>query len=107
MSGLFPYVLYVRYNVCMILLLHIVTMVLSVVFTVSLFVLAAAGKRTVHWARITNRVITASGVSAGVVLLVQHPILSTCVTLTAYVVVFMAAEYYMHKRVPQTSVASE
>lgn len=82
-----------------ILMFHIFAMITSVLLTVGLFSFAVAARRTSHVVRITNRIVTTLGVVAGAILLVQHPMLSTCVTLTSYIVVFTVAERYIQKRI--------
>lgn len=81
-----------------ILMFHIFSMITSVVLTVGLFSFAVAARRTSDVVRITNRIVTTLGVIAGAVLLIQHPMLSTCITLTTYVMAFMVAEHYIQKR---------
>ncbi len=77
---------------------HIILLSVSILLTIGTTI-AAANKNSVS-KRLTacNIVITSFGVLLGIILLLDAPIGSRCIELSAYVALFAVAQVYIRKR---------
>lgn len=86
------------YMHALLLTLHIVALSLSIVATVTMTILALFSKATPKNVQRLNLAITSIGIALGTILLIQNPIGSRCVELSAYLVVFAFAYRFVANR---------
>lgn len=80
------------------LITHIVLLSLSIVATTIMVIMALFGRTIPALAQKINLVGTMTGIVLGTLLLIQHPLGSRCIELTAYVVVFGFAYRFIAAR---------
>jgi hypothetical protein len=81
-----------------ILTIHIAALSLSIVATLVMTVAALASKATPKKLRQANLLVTGVGIALGGILLIQNPIGSRCLELTAYLAIFAVAYRFISTR---------
>ena len=97
---------YSRSMITVMLMIHIILLCLSLVATTSMVILALMGRGIPALAQKINLIGTVAGIVLGALLLIQHPLGSRCVELTAYVLVFAYAYRFIAARSQQLAAHS-
>jgi len=85
----------------LLLTIHVITLSLSLLATVTMVIMALFSRATPFLARRTNLFVTGLGITLGVILLIQMPLGMRCLELTAYLVVFSLAYRFVSMRSTQ------
>lgn len=88
------------------LITHIILMSFSMISTAIVALVALISRKTPRTLDAVNVFTTMSGVLFGIILLIQNPVGSKCLTLVSYIAAFAAVRVYTAKR-HQPALVSE
>lgn len=89
--------------ITLILTIHIIALTTSIFATTIMIISTLLSRATPKLAQRANLFITSIGIALGTILLINHPVGSRCVELTAYLVIFVLAYRFIAARSAQPS----